>query len=167
VVATSRSDDLALLKTNSRREVVAPFRSGSPRLGEAIVVYGFPLQGMLTSSGNLTTGNIAALAGLRDDHRMLQFSAPVQPGNSGGPLLDLRGAIAGVVVSKLDAIKAAQVTGDIPQNINFAVKTSVVQSFLEAHGISITRTDAQADLAVADVAERARAFTVRIECSTK
>jgi S1-C subfamily serine protease len=98
---------------------------------------------------------------------MLQFSAPVQPGNSGGPLLDLRGAIAGVVVSKLDAIKAAQVTGDIPQNINFAVKTSVVLSFLEAHGIAVTRTDAQADLAVADVAERARAFTVRIECSAK
>lgn len=164
VVASSQADDLALLKTDLRKEKVAAFRANSLRLGEPIVVYGFPLQGVLTSSGNLTTGNIAALAGLRDDHRKLQISAPVQPGNSGGPVFDMRARVIGVVVSKLDALRAASITGDIPQNINFAVKTSVVLSFLEAHGIGVDRGDASEDLPVSDVAERARAVTARIEC---
>jgi len=164
IVAASESDDLAVIRTDIKRPAGAPFRAGALRLGEPIVVYGFPLQGVLTSSGNLTTGNIAALAGIRDDHRKLQISAPVQPGNSGGPVLDMRGRVVGVVVSKLNALRAASITGDIPQNINFAIKSSVVLSFLEAHGIAVARGETNEDLQVSDVAERARLFTARIEC---
>jgi S1-C subfamily serine protease len=103
---------------------ILPLRA-SARLGEEIVVYGFPLAGLLASSGNVTTGNITALAGLGDDIRFLQISAPVQPGNSGGPVLDRNGNIVGIVVSKLDAIKTAIATQDIPQNVNFAIKLRV------------------------------------------
>lgn len=163
-VAQSQSDDLALLKTPSRRRNVAPFRNEPARLGKTVIAYGFPLQGLLPSSGNLTAGNVAALAGPGDDHRFLQFSAPVQPGNSGGPLLDLRGSVAGIVVAKLDALKMAQATRDIPQNVNFAVKASVILSFLEANGIVIEHPAITADLGVAEVAAHARTFTARIEC---
>jgi S1-C subfamily serine protease len=163
VVARSASDDLALLKTDAKRETVAAIRSGSLRLGEQIVVFGFPLTGALASSGNLTTGNIAALAGVRDDHRMMQISAPVQPGNSGGPVFDLRGRVVGVVLSGLGA-RFVRATGTLPQNINFGVKASVVSSFLEAHGVAADNNGAGADMAVADVADRARVVTVRVEC---
>jgi S1-C subfamily serine protease len=74
------------------------------------VVYGFPLTGALASGGNVTTGNITALAGLGDDSRFLQISAPVQPGNSGGPLLDRNGSVVGIVVSKLNALGVASRT---------------------------------------------------------
>ena len=94
--------------------------------GEQIVIYGFPLAGALASTGNLATGIVSALAGLGDDTSKLQISAPIQPGNSGGPVLDQSGHVIGVVVSKLNAIKAASITGDIPQNVNFAIKTGVV-----------------------------------------
>ena len=164
VVAKSDSDDLALLKGDAKRVVVAPMRNGTLRLGEQIVLFGFPLPGALASSGNLTTGNIAALAGLKDDHRMLQVSAPAQPGNSGGPIVDLRGRVVGVLVHSISAIRFARATGTLPQNVNFGVKASVVLSFLEAHGVAVEQGGAEADLAVADVADRARAFTVRIEC---
>lgn len=57
-----------------------------PRLGQNVVVVGYPLQGILASSINVTTGTVSAIAGLNNDTRMIQFTAPVQAGNSGGPL---------------------------------------------------------------------------------
>jgi hypothetical protein len=70
--------------------------------------------------------------------------APVQPGNSGGPVLDRSGNVVGVVESKLDAIKAAVITGDIPQNVNFAVHSEIVTSFLDSYALRYdtgTRTE--------------------------
>ena len=65
----------------------------------------------------------------------MQVTAPVQPGNSGGPLLDLSGNIVGVVVGKLDAVKLAELTGDIPQNVNFVISAGVARAFLDAYGL--------------------------------
>ncbi len=101
-----------------------------------MVAVGFPLPGLLASEANVTTGTVSALAGIGNDTRFLQMTAPVQPGNSGGPLLDLEGRVVGVVVSKLDALKVASATGDIPQNVNFAIKAGVVRSFLDASGVA-------------------------------
>jgi hypothetical protein len=69
-----------------------------------------------------------------------------------------------MVVSKLNAIEAAKVTGDIPQNINFAIKGSVVINFLESNGISFERQDNGVKLDVPDIAEKASAFTFLVEC---
>ncbi len=77
-------NDLALLKSAKAYSSVAAFRSGrGVRTGEDIVVTGFPLHGLLTSDINVTKGIVSALAGPRDDRRMIQITAPVQPGNSG------------------------------------------------------------------------------------
>ena len=70
--------------------------------------------------------------GLGDDPRAWQISVPVQTGNSGGPLLDESGNLVGVVVSKL-GLKAARVTGDLPQNVNYAVKSSYALALLEPY----------------------------------
>jgi hypothetical protein len=123
------------------------------------------LTGALSQGGNLTTGNVSALAGLRDDPRYLQITAPVQPGNSGGPLLDGGGNLIGVITAKLDALAIAKRTGDVPQNVNFAVKADVLETFLQSHKIpyDVAVTDSQ--LAVADVAEVAKQASVRIECT--
>jgi S1-C subfamily serine protease len=123
VMTSDTTRDLALLSTEADAGPILPFRSaGTYRRGEGVVTYGFPLAGLLSSGPTLTTGEISALAGLADNQRHLQISAPVQPGNSGGPLLDMRGQVIGVVVSKLNASQVARQTGDIPQNVNFAVK---------------------------------------------
>ncbi|MEX0815304.1 MAG: serine protease, partial [Dongiaceae bacterium] len=144
---------------------VAAFREGrGVRAGDGVVVVGFPLRGLLASAANVTTGTVSALAGIRDDIRYLQITAPVQPGNSGGPLLDMSGNVVGVVVGKLDALAVAEVTGDIPQNVNFAIKDSVARSFLDANGIDYETAPADRDLSAADVGERARRFTVLLEC---
>ena len=119
---------------------------------------------MSLTEANITVGTISALSGPGNDARLLQITAPVQQGNSGGPLLDQSGNVVGVVVSKLDAMAIASLTGDIPQNVNFAIKQSLAQAFLDANGVDYeTRTSAK-ELTTADIAEIGKRFTVPIEC---
>jgi Trypsin-like peptidase domain len=77
------------------------FRDGKYiRPADPVVVLGFPYAGLLATAPQVTTGAVSALAGLRDDTRYLQLTAPVQPGNSGGPLLDLSGNVVGIVSAR-------------------------------------------------------------------
>jgi Trypsin-like peptidase domain len=135
------------------------------RIGEQVVAFGFPLSGTLAADGTLTTGNISALAGLANDIRLLQISAPVQPGNSGSALLDVSGNVIGIISSKLDALKQLVATGDIPQNVNFAIKTPIIQAFLDAHGVAYkTSASSSRSSEIVDIAEQARSYTFLIEC---
>ena len=141
-----------------------------------MVAVGFPLPGLLASEANVTTGTVSALAGVGNDTRLLQMTVPVQPGNSGGPLLDLQGRVVGIVVGKLDALQVASVTGDIPQNVNFAIKAGVAQSFLAASGVMYESDETvpgdrgayepepSMELSPATVGAQAKAFTVLVEC---
>jgi S1-C subfamily serine protease len=133
-------------------------------MGEEIVVYGYPLSSILASSGNITVGNVSALAGIRDDSRYLQISAPVQQGNSGGPVLDRQGNVVGIVVGKLNALAVATTTKDIPQNVNFAIKSTVIMSFLDTQKVETAEPNAGTSLSTAELAERANKFTVQVEC---
>ena len=125
---------------------------------------GFPLHGLLASEANVTTGTISALAGLGNDTRFLQITAPVQPGNSGGPLLDQSGNIVGVVVSKLDTMRIAKATGDIPQNINFAINGTVARAFLDASGVEYETSASSTSMGAADIGAAAKKFTLIVEC---
>ncbi|MFZ0509129.1 MAG: tetratricopeptide repeat-containing serine protease family protein [Methylocella sp.] len=164
VVARDDDNDLALLRAATHPPAVAVLRL-SVRQGEAIAAYGYPLPGLFASGGNLTTGNITALSGIGDDSRFLQISAPVQPGNRGGPLLDGAGNVVGIVEGKLNATKVASAIGDVPQNVNFAIKASVVATFLDSNGIHYDSGVSASVRPPADIAENARHFTVPVECS--
>ncbi len=166
VVATSRADDLAALRTETAAKSFLRLRVGVPiKAAEPVLVFGYPLAEALSSAGNTTVGNVTALAGVRDDSRFMQISAAVQPGNSGGPALDEAGRLIGVVVAKLNALAIAMITGDIPQNVNFAIKVATLASFLEANGIAYTPADAAArELPVTQRAERAEAGSIQIAC---
>ena len=104
------------------------------------------------------------MSGVGDDTRMFQISAPVQPGNSGGPLLDKFGNVVGVIVSKLDALRVAKVTDDLAQNINFAIKIGAAVNFMEANDVRSSEKENASSLEAADIAERAKLFTVQIKC---
>ncbi|PZR07824.1 MAG: hypothetical protein DI532_23025 [Azospirillum brasilense] len=164
VVGRDPRNDLALLKAASPLPSVIALRMESLRNGEAVVAYGYPLGGLLASTGNVTFGNVSALVGLRDDSRMLQISAPVQPGNSGGPLLDMGGRLVGIVQSKLNAVNVAMASGDIPQNVNFAMKGSVALGFLQAHNVEPVFERRGPDLPQADVTAQAQKVTVKVLC---
>jgi S1-C subfamily serine protease len=163
VLAADTANDLALLKGDLMSNRAASLRVGV-KVGEGIAAFGYPLVGLLSTSGNFTVGNVSAITGLGDDTRYLQISAPVQPGNSGGPVLDQNGNVVGVVVSKLDAIKIAAAINDVAQNVNFAIKATVLTNFLDASGVSYTTAGVGQPLQPADLAERAKSISVLIRC---
>lgn len=168
VLYTDDTNDLALLKIDgsfTARAIALFHVSPSVRAGDETAVYGYPLAGTLSVSGNIVQGNVSALSGLGDDARYFQITAPIQPGNSGGPLLDMAGNVTGVVNSKLDEMKMASISGDIPQNVNFAIKGNVATNFLDAHSIPYEVAANAADLdSLASVADKARPFTALIVC---
>lgn len=163
IVARDLTNDLALLKTRSAPSNVAAIRMG-PRVGEPVAAFGFPLSGLLATSGNFTLGNVTALSGLGDDTRYLQIQAPVQPGNSGGPLLDYNGNVIGVVSGKLNAMKVAEINRDMPQNVNFAIKAGTLINFLDSNRVAYKTDPATRQMQPADLADHARSISVKITC---
>ena len=163
VLARDARNDLAIVEATEDRGPAASVRATRSRLGEAVAIAGYPLQGML-SGLSVTKGNVSRLSGLAGDTRLLQISAPVQPGNSGGPLLDASANVIGVVVSKLDALRVAKATGDIPQNVNFALNANVLRAFLDANDVQYADGMSAQPLSPTEVASRAARFTVLVEC---
>ncbi|WP_458097570.1 S1C family serine protease [Roseomonas sp. WA12] len=166
VRARDNRRDLALLDLREAAGPPLTFRAEPAiRRGESVVTYGFPLAGMLSSGPTLTTGDISALAGLADNRAHFQISAPVQPGNSGGPLLDLAGNVVGIITSKLNAQRVAQRTGDIPQNVNFAVKTEEALAFLREQRVTPrTATSAPGARTAAEVGETVHPSVLFLRC---
>lgn len=160
LVARDAANDLAVLTTDFPQKVVPPL-SIRARLGENVYVYGYPQSNVLASTGNFTIGSVTATAGSGDDTRKIQISAPVQQGNSGGPALDQFGNVIGVVQSK----QVAFASGDVPQNVNFAIKATIALNFLESNGVEAPINVRMVDpMDGAAIAEKARDFTVQIAC---
>jgi S1-C subfamily serine protease len=164
VAHRDKRNDLALVEVDQVLPDVATVRTSRPRLGETVTAVGFPLQGVLAGI-SATTGNISSLAGLGGDSRFLAFTAPIQQGNSGGPLLDSSGRIAGVVVSKLNAVRMAAATGDVPQNVNFAIAANVLAAFLDSASIDYAASPASAPSDPEAIVSAAQTFTFLVECA--
>jgi S1-C subfamily serine protease len=132
VVKVDVANDLALLKAAGRFAPLPVAASRGVKLGGLVATVGFPNIGLQGFSPKLAKGEIASLSGSRDDPRYFQISVPVQPGNSGGALVDEHGNVVGVVSAKLDASVALAASGALPENVNYAVKSSFLLSFLES-----------------------------------
>ena len=166
VVSRDPASDLALVRAEIKPDQIAVFRGGpAPRIGDAVVIFGFPLPGILSSEGNVATGVLSATTGLKNDIRYVQISAPVQPGNSGGPVFDTSGHVIGVVVAKLDALRVAQFTGDVPQNVNFAVHWSEVRALLDEQGVRYKKLPSQQGISTRAIAKIGAEVSVTLDCT--
>jgi S1-C subfamily serine protease len=163
--ASDAGKDLALLKVEESFASAASVRQdATPKLGEPVAVIGFPLVQVLSAQPNVSFGNINSTVGIKGNPAQMQIDVPIQRGSSGGPVFDASGNVIGIVVSKLDALKLAKRTGDLPQNINFAIRGDVVRSFLEAQNINFTASSASVRLENTEIARRGTAVTVLIRC---
>lgn len=167
LVSSDETNDLALLQVPGTFKEVAKIKDKAVQSGDSVIAIGFPFHGLLTSDFTVTTGIVSSLSGLLNDTRFLQISAAVQPGNSGGPLLAASGDVVGVVAAKLDALKVVRATGNIPENINFAIKTGALRDFLDNSVVPYQISDAKTELKTTDIARNARAFTFLISCKVK
>ena len=101
-------------------------------LGDSVFTLGFPNIDLQGVEPKLTRGEVNSLSGIQDDLRFFQISAAVQPGNSGGPLVDVHGNVVGIVAARLDDLVTLETSGALPQNVNYALKSSFLIAFLDS-----------------------------------
>ena len=161
IKAVDRENDLALVKFEGHPSPVT-FRSGSVQVGETVFATGYPYSGFLGL--HFTDGIVSSITGPENDPTFLQFTAPIQPGNSGGPLLDDRGQVVGVINARLRDIEMLEASGALPQNINFAIHGDLAERFLKRNGVEPVMAASSDALAPSEIAKRAKFYTYRLTC---
>lgn len=161
-------NDLALVQMPGEVKATAAIATDPAKLrqGEDIVVFGFPLNALLSSGGNLTPGVVSAITGLGNNTNQIQITAPIQPGSSGSPVLNKKGQVVGVVSMKLDDKRMVRATGQAGQNVNFAVSGQTLKTFLDTHKVDYRSGGGLLSFEknTADLAEDARKWTLVVEC---
>lgn len=122
VLQTDPANDIAILKTDVKGTAVPLAPRFYLSKGDEVLALGYPLVAIQGQELKATFGRVNALSGIKDDIRFAQIDVPIQPGNSGSPLLNRRGEVVGVVTATLDQIITLKASGVLPQNVNFAVK---------------------------------------------
>jgi S1-C subfamily serine protease len=185
VISADRRNDLALLKITSLEMASAEsksliqklsiavvplaskglLRSEDVRLGEKVMVAGYPFGDFFSNSIKVTTGIVSATRGAGDDSGQFQLDAAVQPGNSGGPIYDSGGNIVGVVISQLDKLKVAKAIGSLPENVNFGIKASTVRQFLISSGLPSKKAEKVEEKSTEQLAAIAKNQALMVMCS--
>ena len=132
LVKADKANDVALLKVIGKFRGLPVASSRGMKLGESVFTIGFPNIELQGFAPKLTKGEISSLTGMQDDPREFQISVPVQPGNSGGPLVNGYGDVVGIVEAQLADINTLKTTGSLPQNVNYAMKSTVLNLLLES-----------------------------------
>lgn len=157
VAAIDPGNDLAVVQIEQTRTKGLPLSTRKLELGSKITVLGFPLTSVLGTDLRVTTGIVSSLGGIGDDRRAIQISAAVQPGNSGGPVLDEFNEVVGVTVAKL----AKQFSGE---NVNFAIRAPLLRSLLEINGISYISQQVNKHHSTEEIANKSGDSTYLLFC---
>jgi len=137
ILGTDTKNDVGLVKGKFKNTKYLNIKSDGAELGEDIVAFGYPLVDTLSDSVKLTKGIVSALAGPNNNFAMIQIDAALQPGNSGGPVLNMNGLVVGIASSGLSKLKMAKEHKILPENVNFAVAAPTIAKFLKANNINL------------------------------
>ncbi|MAG96978.1 MAG: serine protease [Alphaproteobacteria bacterium] len=174
------------------RRPYAVFTSDAPRIGQSVIAMGFPFSGRLSDQIKAVTGVVASTAGLRNDVRMVQITAPVNPGNSGGPVYDQSGQVLAVTVAVFNQmivaigrdgnttpanaerlrrmgidpnwVRSYFGSANVPQNVNFAIKGSTAMQFLDMLEVPYHTAARGSDARTEDVVDATKPYTVMLIC---
>lgn len=162
ILQQDQVNDLALLRGKASKSFLSISKI-SPDLGEKIYVAGFPYNNTLKGF-NFTSGNVSSLIGLGQDVANFQITAPVQPGNSGGAILNEYGSVVGVTVARINDETIMQETNTVPQNINFGIKNTILKSLLSDNNINFEEKDSYFRQSQKSIAKSSREASVLIKC---
>ncbi|WP_454917096.1 S1C family serine protease [Xanthobacter sediminis] len=168
IMARDKTNDLALLQPiGGLRTGAAQFSRRAVKLGEFVYALGFPLSTFVANGLNFTGGSVSSLSGIDGDSRQLQMSAPIQPGNSGGPVVNTSAQLVGITVSHLNEFATLEKSGSLPQNMNYAIRSDIAASFLRANGIEPLEAEPTTKLAPEEIAAAGREFTFQVKCKVE
>lgn len=157
--------DLAVLQLRTPTEhEVAEIRGEPAQLGESVVALGFPLADILNSSLNMGTGIVSSETGLFGEKSRFTTNVGIQPGNSGGPILDESGRVLGVAVSKINDETLLAEMGTTAPNVGFAIKGAVVAEYLSIFRLPEPEPPQATALNARELAAKGRNFTVQVVC---
>ena len=163
ILAIDRKNDLAILKAELRPDDIFPVAKEDAILLEEIYVAGFPFGKSISGSIKVTKGVVSSLSGLGNNYSNLQIDASLQPGNSGGPILNKKGNVVGVAVAKLDYKKVIEAFNTIPENTNFGIKSSTLNQFLIANKVS-SSSPKGSEMSIRDIGNKIEKATVYLDC---
>ncbi|GMB01121.1 serine protease [Pelosinus sp. IPA-1] len=168
VITKDPINDLALLKVSKSDFSVNPLPIANiqnTKDGDTVYTVGFPLPGLLGTKAKLSEGIINSITGIQDDVRMFQISIPIQPGNSGGPLLNAKGQVVGVVTASVNPYKTLLFAGTFPQNVNFAMKINYAANLLNTltEAVHLPSKKASSELTPAQIMVLAKEAVVQVE----
>lgn len=138
VLASDERLDLALLEADVPGEPLPIAVWDSVPIGIEVATLGFPRSAGSPGEKRITSGIVNGEHRQRGRSDWFQFSAEIHRGNSGGPVIAADGSVVGVISHKLDALKTAEKVNDLPQNVNFALKSQYLIDFLRARSVSVT-----------------------------
>ena len=158
IVRNDVTNDLAILKSNATNTPYIPFSKNGAIKGEDVIVIGYPFGQTISSESKMTKGIVSALQGYNNNINRLQIDAAIQGGNSGGPVLNNQNQLVGIVVSKAADIQFAEIYNELPQNMNYAIKSQVLELMLDSLNMPYDQEDSVSQLSEADNA------TLYLEC---
>lgn len=164
VLATDPANDIALLRVPGLR-VESPLqilKNSEAEVGQEVMAIGYPLVSLQGQNQKATFGRINSKYGMMDDVRFFQIDVPIQPGNSGGPILTRTGAVVGVATMTLSSVAAMKQTGTLPQNINYGVKIDYAFPLLDEFDVEYMVSSATGSLEFSDVTKQSRNSVVLV-----
>ena len=137
IIKTDEVNDLGIIKGEYKNPTYLSIKPDGAEYGEDIVAFGYPLADALSTSVKLTRGIVSSLSGPGNNYSEIQIDAAIQPGNSGGPVLNMEGQVVGVASSGLNKLYMLEQSEYIPENVNFAVAAPTLSNFLKANGVKV------------------------------
>ena len=163
ILATDTSNDLAIIKGEFRSENYLNLSTVGAVFGEDVVAFGYPLDSELSSSVKLTRGIVSSLSGPENNISQIQIDAAIQPGNSGGPVLNYQGQVVGVASAGLNKLYMLEKAEYIPENVNFAVAAPTLLAFLKANQIDFGDKKINVDK-TQELAKIGMPSTIQLKC---
>jgi S1-C subfamily serine protease len=163
ILATDMVNDIGLVKGQFNNKQYLNIKTDGAELGEDIVAFGYPLSQDLSDSVKLTKGIVSSLTGLGNNISQIQIDAAIQPGNSGGPVVNMNSQVVGIASAGLSKLYMAQKAAYIPENVNFAVASQTLTAFLKANKINIG-TSASKVMSTKELAKIGEPVTLQLFC---
>ena len=163
VLASDQLNDLAILKADFDSPDYFPLSLESPYLMQDIYVAGYPFGDAISTTVKVTKGIVSSLSGIGNNYSNIQIDAALQPGNSGGPVVNELGNVVGIAVAKLDTFVTLEAFGTVPEDTNFAVKSSIAKSMMDAHNIVVEKPS-EIQMSSRDLSRKIQNSTAYIGC---